>query len=206
MIDLLPHEQLTVSTYDEIAHIWSTKYHLQDFWAKEMQRFNELLPSGKILDAGCGGARDALGLIQYKYEYVGVDMSEALLKMARQELPQYKFYKQNIYKLEFKYRFDGFWCSAGLLHLSKNRVSEALKSIKKVMKPGAIGFISVIDGSGEGLELEEWDDGSRHYRYFCYYSKSEFADVLSKNGLKVIDYKYRKDSDRFRWHCFYVLV
>ena len=129
-----------------------------------------------------------------------------MLEAAQKKLPDQKFYKQSVYDLSFpeKPKFDGFWASKVLLHLPKSRLDEALSSIKSVIKHGAIGFISMIDGEGEGLELETWDDSSQHKRYFAYYSKEEFEETLRRNGYKLIDYSYLPETKRLKWHCFFV--
>jgi ubiquinone/menaquinone biosynthesis C-methylase UbiE len=204
MINLLPEERTTIETYDMVADIWSGVYSQPGFWTNEMRRFQELLPSGTILEIGAGAGEDAVELISYGFGYVGTDISEKLLQSARRKLPAQKFYALSVYDLDFEQKFNGFWASRVLLHLPKSRIDQALQSIKRAVEPGAIGFISLIDGSGEGMELEPWDDGSQHQRYFAYYSKAEFSAVLRKNGFKLADYSYRKDSDRFKWHCFFV--
>jgi SAM-dependent methyltransferase len=207
MAELTEDEQLTIATYNKIAAIWASQHHTLGFWAKEMERFQELLPAGKIIDIGSGGARDAIGLIALGYEYVGVDISEKLLAIARKQLPGVRFYKQSVYKLDFpKEKFEGFWCSAVLLHIPKTRVNEALRRIKLVLKPKAVGFISIKDGEGERIETEVWDNGEKHKRLFSYWSKQDFSRVLKNNGYQVVDYHYRADSQRTRWHCFFVKI
>lgn len=206
MSDLLPEEQATVETYNKVAKIWSTKHHQHGFWEQEMRRFKELLPSGKILDVGSGGARDAHDLIALGYQYTGTDISDSLLTIARKELPNQKFYKQSVYKLSFPadVKFDGFWCSATLLHIPKRRIKEALASIKTVIKPGATGFISIKDGKGERLEEESWENGGVHKRFFSYWSREDFTRVLEANSYGVVDYIYRPMSEKTKWHSFFV--
>lgn len=206
MNNLLPEEQDTIETYNHVAQIWVNNYNPSGFWAAEMEKFQQLLPKGRILEIGAGGVRDARELLAIGYEYVGTDISIKLLEEARKLLPNQKFYLQSVYDLDFLNlpKFDGFWSSKVLLHLPKKRINEALQRIKTVIRPGAIGFISLIDGRGEELRDEKWDDDSRHKRYFAYYSKQEFTSVLDRSGYKILDYSFRPESKRFRWHCFFV--
>lgn len=206
MSRLLPEEQTTIETYDKVAEIWSSTHHQEDFWAVEMKRFNELLPTGRILDIGCGGSRDAFGLLALGFEYVGTDISVALLSIAKKDHPHQRFYKQSVYELSFpdSEKFDGFWCSAVLLHIPRKRMNEALARVRSVIKQDAIGFISLKDGVGEKLEAETWINGEIHKRFFSYWSRDEFSQTLTKNGFGIIDYIYRPDSEKTRWHCFFV--
>ena len=203
MTDLLPEEEITLKTYEKVADIWTNKHSPPHFWAEEMQRFHQLLPAGTVLEIGAGGWRDAKELIGLGYNYVGTDVSEKLLEKAREKFPGEKFYKQSVYDLSFSEKFDGFWASKVLLHIPKSRIDEALQRIKSVVEPGAVGFISLIDGEGEELREETWDD-SKHKRFFAYWAKEEFNQVLKNNGFKIANYGYKHETGRLRWHCFFV--
>lgn len=206
MSKLSEQEILTVATYDKIAEIWSANHHQLEFWQQEMRRLHELLPGGRIIDIGAGGARDAVGLTSLGYKYVGTDISDGLLEIARNEMPSLRFYKQSLYELKNlpEKNFDGFWCSAVLLHIPKTRIDKALQSIKTIIKPRGVGFFSLKDGLGERVEHETWDDGSQHDRFFSYWLKKDFEIALGHNGYSVLDYQYRPDSEKTKWHCFFV--
>lgn len=201
---LRPEELTTVQTYDQTAQTWSGVHNSKGFWATEMENFHRLLPNGKILEIGSGGGRDAKELIDLGYEYVGTDISTGLTEVARENLPNETFYNQSVYDLDFQgEKFDGFWASAVLLHIPKDRMSEALARIKSVTVKRAIGFISLKDGVGEKVEHDEID-GKQLERFFSYWQKDEFAKILQENGYTVVDYSYHPMSEKTRWHCFFV--
>lgn len=205
MSELLPEELVTRETYDALAETWLAYHDTADFWATEMGRFQELLPEGTLLEVGAGGARDAKVLLGLGYSYVGTDVSSGLLAVARLRLPGQEFYEQSVYDLSFpdREKFDGFWASAVLLHIPKARIDEALQRIKSVVKPGGVGFISLKDGEGEQTQVDEVD-GQQLERFFAYWQKDEFAEVLEANGFKMLDYLYRPIDKKTRWHCFFV--
>lgn len=206
MSELLPQEITTKQTYDLLAPTWALEHSTGGFWSEEMKRFHELLPSGSLLEIGAGGARDAKELVALGYEYTGTDVSTGLLEVARQKLPGYEFVEQSVYDLDLPQApFDGFWASAILLHIPRARIDEALNGIKKMMKQKAIGFISIKDGDGEGMEVDEVG-GEKLNRFFCRWSKDEFTEVLAQNGYSVVDYMYRPMSDKTKWHSFFVEV
>ncbi len=201
---LRPKELTTAQTYDQSAQTWSGVHNSKGFWATEMENFHRLLPSGKILEIGSGGGRDAKELVELGYEYVGTDISTGLLEVARQNLPNETFLNQSVYDLDFQgEKFDGFWASAVLLHIPKDRMNEALARIKSVLVTRAIGFISLKDGIGEKVEHDEIN-GKQLERFFSYWQKDEFAKMLQENGYTVIDYSYHPMSEKTRWHCFFV--
>ncbi|HVO86282.1 MAG TPA: class I SAM-dependent methyltransferase [Candidatus Binatia bacterium] len=198
MSSLTDKEKLTKGFYDRNAHSWSNQHMSRGYWAKQIAEFKKLLPKGKILEVGCGGGRDAKELIALGYSYTGSDVSSGLLKEAKQNLPEQKFVLQSVYELSFPEKFDGLWASAVLLHIPKARIDEALSSIKSVLKPGAIAYISLKNGEGEEVIGE--DDSAR---FFAFWKKEEFSKALARNGLEVINYIHDPRSLTDDWHCFF---
>ena len=65
-------EKQTVGYYDKKAEDWATAhggYEKTSYWQSEMERFHELLPSGKVLEIGSGTGKDAEALIAMGYDY-----------------------------------------------------------------------------------------------------------------------------------------
>lgn len=143
-------------------------------------KFAELLPAGRILDIGAGGTgRSASWFLGHGYDYVGVDVSRGMIDQARKNCPQAKFERVSIYDLDFDQAFDGFWCSAVLLHIPKDRLDSALAAIRRNMKPGAYGFISTKKGEGEVIEK----DG----RFHAYWSEEDFQKHLVEGGYGIVE-------------------
>jgi ubiquinone/menaquinone biosynthesis C-methylase UbiE len=132
------------------------------------------------------------------------DVSEELLKVARERMPNQTFIQQSVYDLSFPEKFDGFWASAVLLHIPKIRINEALRSIKSVIKPGAIGFISLKAGEGEQVTKHKLNDSKGLERLFVYWSKEDFTEVLNKNSFEILFYGYKPVSKSINWHMFIV--
>lgn len=148
-MSLTDEEKLTIAAYDDQATRWAGEHQTSGFWGKEMDKFQELLPSGKVLEIGSGGGRDAKELTSRGYQYVGTDASQGLIEQAQKANPQTVFLTQSVYDLDFPPDFfDGFWAAAVLLHIPKNKIDLALGKIKSVVKPGGIGFITLKEGEG----------------------------------------------------------
>lgn len=203
-MSLTAEEETTLNTYNETAQQWSENHATPGFWHEEMKIFRELLPAGKILEIGSGGGRDAKELIASGYEYIGTDISSSFVKIARKENPGVTFLVQSVYDLEFSEdaQFDGFWASAVLLHIPKTKIGKALQRIRKCVKGGGIGFISLKQGEGERLEADSLKNG----RFFSYYTGKEFHEVLLKNGFEVVQMKVHPTSEKTTWLCFFVRV
>jgi ubiquinone/menaquinone biosynthesis C-methylase UbiE len=202
---LTQEEQATKAAYDKAAAAWADYFDNGAGWPEELKKFHKLLPSGKILEIGAGTGRDAQELIKLGYDYVGTDISEGLLSIARSKMPTQKFIETSVYDLSFPEKFDGFWASAVLLHIPKKRIDEALNKIKRTQRKNAIGFISIKDGLGEELS-ERSMGGINTKRFFALWSKDEFEGRLRKADFKIKDYSYRTVTLNTKWHMFIVQV
>ena len=183
---LTPQELQTLNAYDTfLAKTRTTTHGDITFWQKQFHLFTSFLPSGTILDLGCGAGRDALLFAtNTAYRYVGVDLSSKMLEEARKIAPEADFREMSMYALDFPDRtFDGFWAAASLLHIPKRDLNRALGELRRVVKSKGIGFIAVKEGKGERMiETNEADDE----RFFAFYSNTEFAGRLNENGFRIL--------------------
>jgi len=104
--------------------------------------FRELVPSGRILDAGCGTGRDTRFFIESGYVVISFDAS---IKMVRkcQEYPHAYCIQRQFSKIAFKEEFDGIWACASLHHLSLEEAKSAVTNLSTALKPKGTMFISV---------------------------------------------------------------
>lgn len=200
-------EKLTVEFYDNMAETWSREHASPGWWSAEIVTFQRYLPTGKILEIGSGGGRDAKELIEAGYKYQGTDVSKGLLEEARKLNPGAEFLSQSVYELDFPDNsFDGFWASAVLLHIPKNRIDAALQSLGRVVRGEGVGFISVKKGEGERIESEEARLPSVHQRLFSYYSEGEFKDVLLRNNFTILKSYLKPSGGKTTWLVFFVQI
>lgn len=201
------HEQLTQATYNLIAEQWAAEHNTPDYWQKEFGIFSRLLPSGKILYIGCG-AGGGYHLLRNLYEYQGVDYSYGLLNIARSQFPKARFVLGNVYKLPFPdSAFDGFWAAASLLHIAKQNIHQALREIRRVVKPDGIGIIMLKKGIGEHVVIDDSRTGNTaDKRFFAYWQEVPFTEILMRVGLDLVDFLERQVSKRTTWISFFVKV
>jgi SAM-dependent methyltransferase len=201
-MSLTEEEQITKKTYDNLADKWMQTHTTPQFWKDDMEKFQELVPIGKILEIGCAAGRDGEELAKMGYGYVGTDVSKKLVQLAKKNHPDLDFRAVSIYELDFPQKFDGFWCVATLVHIPNKRINEALQAIKRNLKPGAIGYLTVKEGSGQHLEKKIDLDGEG--RLFSYWQNDEFKEALNRNGFEVVAQNYKPHSARSKWLTFLV--
>lgn len=195
-------EEKTVDYYNKFARNWLLM-HPEWEWQKELDQLKDVLPSGKILELGTGPGIHAEQIIKAGYDYLGTDISQGLLKVAKERNPNAILLQKSIYDLDFpENSFNGFWTVATLLHIPKSRIDEALKKIHYLVKNGGVGFIVIKAGKGE--EIEKPEEGGE--RLFVYYSQDQFKKVLERNNFKVFSSRIWKKSKKTTWLIYFVSV
>ena len=184
--DLLSAQELqTLASYEEIAA--ERAKHRSDamWWNGAYHYLTSFVPTGCILDIGCAHGRDAVLFKQNNtHHYVGIDISPAMLALAHSREPQSVFMRMNMHTLGFKSAsFDGFWAAASLLHIPKYHISSVLAEIRRVMKPGAVGFIALREGDSEKMVIGNLRGDNRFFAFYCL---EEFEHILTDNGFEVI--------------------
>lgn len=105
----------------------------------------------RVLDVGCGNAVLYDCLASKSIDYIGLDLSGNLLKLAKKRIPKLgrnqkvKLVKGNIINLPFEDQlFDWVLALAVLHHIpSKELQEQSVKEIYRVLKPKGHGVISV---------------------------------------------------------------
>jgi len=187
-------QKKTVEYYDRSISEWAIgrNVHLgKSNKVKEFENFAKYQPSGKLLDIGFGSGVDVKEILSQGYQYVGIDPSIECVKYAKKMCPGVNFIQSSIEEVDFKEdSFDGFWAGTSLLHIPKRRIVSVLKLIKKIVRNGGVGYISLKEGVGEKIDIATG-------RFFSLYQMDEFLKILRSVGYiiissEVIDYMGRR--------------
>ena len=106
-----------------------------------------ILPGEKILDSGCASGRFFPLVKERKGDYVGIDLSEKLVEIARNYYPQAEFQTANALSLPFPDdSFDKVY-SISVLHNipSQNFQLRYLRETARVLKPKGLLILRVWD-------------------------------------------------------------
>lgn len=200
-------DKATLRTYQKIAPEYARRRADSNLWIAEYRTFKNLVKGKKVLDVGCGTGHEALYFAKDKFQYLGIDASPAMIKIARKLVPSLKFRVMDMTKLKLpKESFDGFWACASLLHIPRKKVLSVLKSLKKVLKPGGAGFISVKykPRPKESLQVDSYPGLKR---FFSYYNEASFKKLIKESGLKIVKFSAKinyRDPVKQRWLIFFV--
>ena len=97
-----------------------------------------IVKGDKNLDLGCGNGR--FSELFEDEDYVGVDVSEELMRLAKEKYPNREFVSINATNLPFPDNsFDKVFCLAVIHHIPSKQMRQAfLAEAKRVLKPGGL--------------------------------------------------------------------
>lgn len=195
--------------YDVTATGWSDEYYKEKLKHPLTAKFFECFSKGgtphpKILDLGCGAGYDSKILSDLGAKVVGVDLSENLIEIAKQNVKGCKFFVGDITdKLTNLGKFDGIMCLATVIHIDVDKIRETLQNIASALKRGGLLVVSVIDGVGKNIEKSLIRiDNDVYDRNINKYNASNLCAFAYPN-LKLVDtWKFADFEDGWRYYIF----
>ncbi len=130
--------------YEIMAKYYDEMYSWKDY-EKETQRLVEIIDGFKsnegktLLDVGCGSGGH-IKYLRHHYEVTGVDLSESMLRVAREQFKDVEFFQQDMSKMNLGKTFDIVTCLfGGIGHLTKETdVISAIESFANHTNPGGV--------------------------------------------------------------------
>jgi len=104
---------------------------------------------GDVLDLACGDGRHTLRLSERVNHVVALDLSPNNLKMAQrkcQSRENISFLEGSMFEIDRFFQesaFDGIWFSQAFEYVPPDRRKELLASLKRILKPNGILYMSV---------------------------------------------------------------
>ncbi|MBU0649157.1 methyltransferase domain-containing protein [Patescibacteria group bacterium] len=208
-------------TYEVIA--WDFSRTRQNLWAI-LSLFEPYVNNGdNILDIGCGNGR-LIGLLKNKkIDYLGVDNSENLIKLARQDYPEYNFKIGDITAPELgNQEFDKIFLIGVLHHIpSRELRNKCVQNIYAALKPGGHVFMTnwnlwqkkfrkyhfkytlkrIIKQCDfeKGDILKPWGKIGKS-RYLHGFTQGELSRLAKQNNFKILkNYYVAKDGAQASW-------
>lgn len=187
--------QKTIQQYNKIASGYSLNISGR-YPKKEMEYFAKLLkPYDKILDVGCAAGRDCRIFRNKGLKVIGIDLSEKLVEIAKENNPDIEFKIADIRKIPFSSGlFCGLWVNAVFHHLDKKDMIPTLKEFRRVLKTNGILYIRTKLGKGN-LKVKD-DLALNEEREFTLLNQTELETMASKTGFEKIDSYITKDKTR----------
>jgi ubiquinone/menaquinone biosynthesis C-methylase UbiE len=148
-----------------------------------------LQPGARVFDAGCGtGLPTARSLVEAGFEVVGVDISQKMLELARQNVPNARFLHLDMAALPADFvaaepAFDAITAFFSLLMLPRARIPALLEEWAGLLNPGGYMVIAMVEADLDYVEIPFLGQSPR----LTGYPRAELHGLLHKAGLDVLE-------------------
>jgi len=170
----------------------------------------ELPEGGSILDVGSGtGLPFAKLFLEKGFNYLGVDISSQMIKIAGKNVPLANFKELSMTDLNFKNEFDGVFSHYSMLLLSPQLFQDVAKRVAKSLKGNGLFYLSLNEPRVKDTDLDEdvICEIMGETMYSRAYTEGEILDVFTPLGLKKLQiYRETQNSEEFGTEYMIVFV
>jgi 2-polyprenyl-3-methyl-5-hydroxy-6-metoxy-1,4-benzoquinol methylase len=179
-------EKYFIKTRNITGVLLNEKRPLWKRWVKVIQK---LIPSGRLLDIGCGEGY-FLEFAERYYETYGMDISEYCIKEAMKRTKKSRLSQGDIFKLNYSDEyFDVVTCFDILEHVEN--YDSAVDECKRILKEEGIFVVRVPNTSSFGLKWKKQN-------WFAYKDKTHVSllhkkvwlELLEKHGFEIKEIIY----------------
>lgn len=176
-------KQQTVASYNASAKKLAERYGGFGARVEDVEEAFGLVEreNPSVLEIGCGNGRDAEEIVKRTKKYRGMDISEGMIDLARQRVPQGTFEVADIEAYAFPFGLDIVFSFASLIHVPKESLRGIFHRMHAALNPGGVARISLkwSDPSSETVKKNEF--GTRYYHL---YSEKDIEDLASRFSIK----------------------
>jgi SAM-dependent methyltransferase len=195
--------QKTQTSYDQVAAEYAERFkdEMNDkpFDRDCLDRLAlEVGQLGPICDMGCGPGQIARYLHHQGVPTLGVDLSPNMIAEAGRLNPEIHFHQGNMLALPDA---DGSWGGIAafysILHIPHEQIVDALREMKRVLKPGGMLLIAFHIGT----EIEHLDEFFKKpvNLDFVYFQPAEMETWLQQAGFELIETLVREPNPQVEY-------
>jgi SAM-dependent methyltransferase len=173
----------TIHTYNESAISLAKKFDELGARISDIEETFALIQKGNpfVLEIGCGNGRDAVEITKRTNNYLGIDISEKLIELAKQKVPNANFQVADIETFTFPGDLDMVFAFASLIHVPKEALARILIEAGMALSENGVIRLSMKYADTYSETTKEDEFGIRTYYL---YSKGDIEEVAS--GFKII--------------------
>jgi len=147
----------------------------------------QLAEGARVLDAGCGtGVPTARQLQQAGLSVTGIDISEVMLALARQNVPDADLRRADLTEIGPELgRFDAVVAFFSLLMLPRAEIPATLTRLREVLVPGGLLALGMVEADVDDVPIDFLGVPVR----VTGYPRDELARVVETAGFEVLETK-----------------
>ena len=172
------------------AQTYTDHFSFVHEYGEDVIKLIEQYDALSVLDLGCGNGALTKKISDLGMNVIGMDASEELLKVARENYPDLTFIKGDATNFELAENVDVVLSNAVFHWIHQEKQMQMLKCVYKAMKDGG-QFVFEFGGSGNNiqihnaLEQEFCARGKVYHMPFYFPTIGEYTTLLEKVGFKV---------------------
>jgi SAM-dependent methyltransferase len=180
----------TAAGYDLIAGEYakrlSGELEAKPFDREFLDRFARTVPSGEVLDLGCGPGHIGKYLHERGVSIRGLDLSAEMVRLARELNPNLEFVQGDMRTLAFPDQlFAGVVAFYSIIHLDPSELEPVFTEILRVLRPGGLLALSFHVGTEVRHVDELW--GVKTSLDFVFFEPSDVEGALLSAGFANIE-------------------
>lgn len=135
----------TVETYNKSARALAQKFNSQGARIEDIDYVFSICGKNnpRVFEIGCGNGRDAAEICKRTTSYEAIDISEELIRLAKETVPQGTFTVADVEVYTFPPNIDIVFSFASLIHVPKESFKEILDKIHLSLNEKGLLFISL---------------------------------------------------------------
>jgi SAM-dependent methyltransferase len=153
--------------YSTLATVYHEMYqHIFDYDA-EFNFYNEILSGNHchtILEIGCGTGMLARRFINHGYDYLGLDLYDEMLNIARTEVTSGKFIQGDMRALSFHQQFDSVLITGrSISYVTENKgILDTLTGAYHALKENGLLIFGVFEANGIFDNFDDFEQTILH--------------------------------------------
>ena len=153
--------------YSTLAEIYHEMYqHIFDYDA-DFQFYDSLLRannSQRILEIGCGSGMLARRFLANRYDYLGLDLHNEMLEIARREVKSDRFIQCDMRNISFDQQFDAALITGrSIAYVIENKdIIDTLSGIHKSLKDNGLLVFGVFNANKIFDDLNDFEQNIEH--------------------------------------------
>ncbi|MEM7772815.1 MAG: class I SAM-dependent methyltransferase [Cyanobacteria bacterium P01_A01_bin.37] len=138
--------------YNQIPHLWENEDFNRNNGIKQHEKAIAFIGNrGKALDVGCGCTGRFIDLLlSTGFDPEGIDVSEEMVKLARQRHPAIKFYQKDICEWDVPHKYDFITAWDSIWHIPLNQQRIVLTKLISSLNANGVFIFSCGGTDNEG--------------------------------------------------------
>ncbi len=160
---------------------------------------DRLEAAAEVLDLGCGAGVPIARSLAVRHHVTGVDISQAMVDVARRNVPAGDFICADITSIDFNpASFDAVVAICSIFHLPRAEQPALFRKVHRWLRPGGY-FLCTLSHHSEAGYTEDGFFGVT--MYWSNYALSEYLDTLALAGFTLVEISSTADGKAATMHA-----